>query len=119
MNPKGLKESMSQEQIPRKIPGIEDVYSNKIINIFQSLPSGTDVILFGSRAKGNYREGSDIDLALKGQTVSIDDRNYWLLAYSELNFPWILDLVIYEKIEEPALKEHIDRVGKLLLRVPY
>ena len=84
-----------------QIPGIEAIYSKKILEIFQKAPPDTEVILFGSRAKGNYREGSDIDLAIKGQKIGISDRNDWLSAYAELNLPWILDILIYGMIEEP------------------
>ena len=95
------------------IPGIPVEASAKILALFASAPPGTKVILFGSRAKGNFREGSDIDLAIKGP-VTLDDRSRWSLAYDDLYLPWKLDLAIYHLIEEPALKEHIDRVGLTL-----
>lgn len=53
------------------IPGIADSYTQKIMDLFRTLPKGTKAILFGSRAKGNYREGSDIDIALKGTSLTI------------------------------------------------
>jgi predicted nucleotidyltransferase len=98
-----------------KIPGVPDQYGQKILDLFGILPRGAQVILFGSRAKGNHREGSDIDLALKGAGFSLQDRDRWLLQYDALDLPWKIDLVVYELIEEPALQAHIDRVGKRLL----
>ena len=96
------------------IPGIDDSYSLNILGLFKSLPPSTQIILFGSRAKGTYKEGSDIDLCLKDSQLKVED----LFAYSEkyysLNLPWKLDIVIYELIQEPALKEHIDRIGKII-----
>jgi predicted nucleotidyltransferase len=98
-----------------KIPGIEKKFSDSILELFQSLPAGCEIILFGSRSKGNYREGSDIDLALKGPAVSLEDRGRLLARYEDLYLPWKLDLVIYDLITDPALKNHIDRYGRLLL----
>jgi type I restriction enzyme S subunit len=67
-------------------------------------------LVFGSRAKGNYKEGSDIDLALKGYITAKDllDLHGKLEA---LNLPYSFDLVNYNTINEPALKEHVDRAG--------
>ena len=97
------------------IPGIPAHYSQQILELFQPLPKGTFLILFGSRAKGNYREGSDIDIAIQGKNITPKDRSAWLLKYETLNLPWKLDLVIYHHIKEPALVEHIDRVGIRIL----
>ena len=94
-----------------KIPGIPDSYAKQISDLFKPLPKDAELILFGSRAKGNAREGSDIDIAIKGPSVSLEDRDKWLLKYDDLNLPWKLDVVVYKFIKEPAFKEHIDRVG--------
>ena len=99
-----------------KIPGIPGPQTESILNLFKSgFPKKIEIVLFGSRAKGNHREGSDIDLAVKGEKISLDDRDAWLSKYESLNLPWRLDIVVYRLIEEPALKEHIDRVGKTVL----
>lgn len=101
------------------IPGIPNIYGEKIIDLFKLTTPHCQPILFGSRAKGTYREGSDIDIALKGEQISSSDRDLCLSKYFDLNLPWRLDVVIYKFISEPALKEHIDRVGKVLLpRMP-
>ena len=97
------------------IPGISDPYSRQILELFQPLPRGVSLILFGSRAKGNYREGSDIDIAIQGKNVTPKNRGVWLLKYETLNLPWKLDLVIYQHIKEPALIEHIKRAGIRIL----
>lgn len=72
-------------------------------------------ILFGSRAKGNYREGSDIDIAIQGARILGADRTDLLVKYEGLNLPWKLDIVLYDQSDSEALKEHIDRVGVDLL----
>ena len=101
--------------LPQLIPGIPNHYGRQILELFQPLRKGTSLILFGSRAKGNYREGSDIDLAIKGADMTLKDRDRWLLKYETLNLPWKLDLVIYHHIKEPALLEHINRAGIQIL----
>lgn len=92
------------------ISGIEEKYNHKILALLRSV-FPEEIILFGSRAKGNYREGSDIDIALKGKNLTLDDRSKINIQYPDLNLPWQLDIVIYNLITEPKLKEHIDKVG--------
>jgi type I restriction enzyme S subunit len=67
--------------------------------------------LFGSRAKGNYKPGSDIDIALWGDELNAKDILSLHVSWNELELPYKLDLLNYTAIKEPALKEHIDRVG--------
>ena len=97
-----------------KIFGIPKDYLEKLNLIFSKYNSIDSVVLFGSRAKGNYREGSDIDLALKGQRINSRTLTQIEMDYDKLNLPWIIDLIIFEKIENEALKEHIERVGQTL-----
>ncbi len=51
------------------IPGLTKEQSEKILELLQSSPAVKEIVLFGSRAKGNYREGSDIDIALKARLL--------------------------------------------------
>ena len=75
-----------------------------------------EIILFGSRAKGTFRNGSDIDLALKGRKLKLNDILDATSDIDKLLLPYKLDLVIYTRINEPALIEHIDRVGVILFK---
>lgn len=69
-------------------------------------------IIYGSRAMGNYREGSDIDLTLLGD---VDHRTLARIAgeFDDSNIPYTVDLSAYDKICNQNLKEHINRVGKV------
>ena len=100
--------------IKEKISGISNEFTDRLLGLFLELPKGSEVILFGSRAKGHFREGSDIDLAIKSPVFTIGSKNQLLLKYEDLFLPWKLDLVIYDLITEDPLRDHIDRVGKLL-----
>ncbi len=72
------------------------------------------VILYGSRAKGNYRAGSDIDLCLEGQELTMKDLLALENQLDDLLLPWKIDLSLKHKIDNPDLLEHIDRVGIIL-----
>lgn len=91
--------------------GIDPDKLQKICSLFTKYPAIDEVLLFGSRAKGNYREGSDIDLALKGTDLNSTFLTQIELDYDTLYFPWKINLVVYNTISNKALKEHIDRVG--------
>ncbi|MCL1800588.1 MAG: nucleotidyltransferase domain-containing protein [Promicromonosporaceae bacterium] len=68
----------------------------------------TRAVVFGSRAKGNFRPNSDVDIAVfddVGKVTKLRD------ALDELPYPHKVDVVAYHKIENPALRDHIDRVG--------
>lgn len=91
--------------------GIPSEHLKKIKKIFQKYPQIQGVILFGSRAKGNPREGSDIDLALKGKNIDSRLLTQIGLDYDALYLPWKLDAIAYDTIENLDLKEHIDHVG--------
>ncbi len=91
--------------------GLPQEQFKRILDIFRRYPQVTDVILFGSRAKGNFREGSDIDFALKGENLDHRLLTQVEMDYDALELPWELNLVVYDTIENPDLKEHIDRIG--------
>jgi uncharacterized protein len=91
--------------------GLSDSVVEKIRAVFQSIPAVEKAVLYGSRAKGNYRDGSDIDLTLFGQQLS-----YPLLVkietqLDELLLPYIFDLSLFSHIENEELIDHIGRVG--------
>jgi predicted nucleotidyltransferase len=90
--------------------GLPDEVVRKIQAIFAQYPQITEVVLYGSRAKGNFRPGSDLDLTIKGgltlsQLLKIEDQ------LDELLLPYRIDLSLFDQIEDPDLREHIARVG--------
>ena len=91
--------------------GIAPEHLEKIRAIFRKYSQIDEVILFGSRAKGTHREGSDIDLALKGRELDSRLLAQIALDYEALYLPWKLDVILYDTIENSDLKEHVDRVG--------
>ena len=98
---------------PRKY-GILVSDMHDIISILSANPKTERVVLFGSRARGNFEPGSDIDISWKGEALDINDVTKAGVAYDKLFLPYKLDLVIYKSITEPALLNHIERVGIIL-----
>jgi predicted nucleotidyltransferase len=86
-----------------------------IRKVIKSFPKIEDAILFGSRAKGTYSNGSDIDIALKGGNMLLNDMLDLSIKLDELLLPYKFDLVIYDRITESALIDHINRVGISLM----
>lgn len=82
---------------------------NAVLQRFVAVGSA---VIFGSRAKGNFRRGSDVDIALKGKDITfrnVSDINYELNEESPLIY--FFDILDYGSLESTDLKEHIDRVG--------
>ena len=83
--------------------------------IFRKYPGIKQVILYGSRAKGNYRPGSDIDLTLiTDGTFTHTDLLNISGDFEDSDMPYLVDVSIYDKLSSPDLKAHIDKVGKIL-----
>jgi uncharacterized protein len=99
--------------------GFSEESAEWILRVMRVFPEIDEAIIFGSRAKGNFKPGSDVDIAVKGNfpeyTYTERIRN---MLQEGLYFPYFFDVVDYGHITDPALKEHIDRVGKLFYRKP-
>jgi len=74
----------------------------------------TAAILYGSRALGRERPGSDIDLTLQGENLQHRDLLDIELALDDLLLPWKIDLSLLAHVDNPSLLEHIQRVGQKL-----
>jgi len=96
--------------MPNDMYGISKNAFDKIKAVLFSMQGVEQVILYGSRAKGNYREGSDIDLTVKGN-LTFDDLVKMSVNLDDLNLPWKIDLSLYRQIENRDLLDHINRVG--------
>lgn len=80
-----------------------------------SIPEIRQLILFGSRAKGSHKTGSDVDLAIKGAAVGYDTALRLAdLLNEQMPLPYFFDVVNYHSLQEPRLIEYIDRVGVVL-----
>jgi uncharacterized protein len=94
--------------------GLDGTDLFRIVSIFQKNPHISKAVLFGSRAKGTSHNGSDVDIALMGKNIILNDILDLTTEIENLNLPYQFDLVIYDRIKEQGLIDHIDRVGKVI-----
>ncbi len=91
--------------------GLTNYEVASIISVLKKNNKITNVILFGSRAKGDFAPSSDVDLALCGNNLKLNDVLDASIEIENLNLPYKFDLIIYDRIAEPSLLDHIKRVG--------
>lgn len=79
------------------------------------IPEIEAVILFGSRAKSCHKKGSDVDLIITGSELTYDSGiELSDLLNEEYPLPYFFDVVNFNTLENQALIEHVERVGKTL-----
>jgi len=92
--------------------GLPQAAREKICAVLSRYPQVEQAILYGSRAKGNYKNGSDIDLTLRGGADLTLNVLYKILDdLDELLLPYTIDLSIFDDISDQDVIEHIQRVG--------
>lgn len=91
--------------------GLQAQTIEKMRWVFARHPEVESVAIYGSRAKGTYRRGSDIDLTIAGDAVDVDTLRKLINELDDLMLPYTIDLSIKRMIENPALLNHIARVG--------
>ncbi|MBC8342868.1 MAG: nucleotidyltransferase domain-containing protein [Bacteroidetes bacterium] len=97
-----------------RLIGLSNTDFQSIIHIFASNSDIDTVFLYGSRAKGNFRKGSDIDITLSGSALTLRDLNQIELALDNLMLPYSFDISLLTNIDNQELLEHIERVGLIL-----
>lgn len=91
--------------------GLKEETLETIIDILSNEPRVEKILLFGSRAKGTYREGSDIDLCIEGADLDFSTLSPLEEKLDDLLLPWKIDLVAFDLISNQDMREHILRVG--------
>lgn len=92
--------------------GLKDSQLEEIRSFARKNPSIQEVLVYGSRAKGNYRPGSDVDLILVGKDLKLADQLDFWNDLDESYQPYFFDVAILHQIQNDSLLEHIERVGK-------
>ena len=96
--------------------GLKDSFWDKIVEVFSNFPQISHAKLFGSRAKGNFRENSDIDIVLFGKDLNLSTLNKIDLKIEDLFMPYQVDLILFETIDNDELINHINRVGVTIFK---
>ena len=96
--------------------GLPDYVFDRIIEVLRRYPAIKSAKIFGSRAKGNYKRYSDVDIAIfadgdRDLSANVKD------ALEDLYVIYKFDVAQYDKIGNPEMREHIDRVGLEILRI--
>jgi predicted nucleotidyltransferase len=96
--------------------GLKPSVIKAIRSVLAQFPDIETAILYGSRAMGNYKNGSDIDLTLclkPGTAPSLALLFDVQEALDDLDLIYSIDLSLYPQIQNPYLRDHIQRVGKV------
>jgi predicted nucleotidyltransferase len=97
--------------------GLEQRDLDSVCAVLESVPAVEQAIVFGSRAKGNFKLGSDVDLVLKGENLTFEQVSHIsYLLNEETSMPYRFDVLAYKTIASPELLAHIDRVGVVVFR---
>ncbi|MDA9231017.1 nucleotidyltransferase domain-containing protein [Rickettsiales bacterium] len=95
--------------------GLSESNIKIILEILRKYQLIEKVVIYGSRAKGNYKDGSDIDLVIFGDNLD----NYLSKISSDFDdslLPYKIDLSIFSDINNESLRDHIKRVGKVFYK---
>ena len=96
--------------------GLTERSYNELLDILASIPEIEEAMIYGSRARGDYWQASDVDLSLKGEQLTqhtlavLDDKLY------ESHIPQFFDTHIYANIKNPKFKANVDRDGQVIYK---
>lgn len=91
--------------------GLEQHIIDQLNNIFSHYEDIDQVLIYGSRAKGNYKNGSDIDLTILSDNFNNSNLLKVANQIDDLLLPYKIDLSVFRQISNPDLIDHINRVG--------
>ena len=98
--------------------GLTERDMDLIIETLAAFAEVEEAEIFGSRAMGHAKRGSDVDLALKGKRLDRTTVTHVKFVLDEeLPLPYFFDVVHYDSLTNTALKAHIDDKGKVLFAV--
>ena len=99
--------------------GLKDSTIQKISAVLARYPQVEQAILYGSRAKGNYKNGSDIDMTLRGgEDLTLHILYHIMEEIDSLLLPYTFDLSLFHNISDPDVIDHIRRIGVLFYEKP-
>ena len=98
--------------------GLSESTVGKICTVFSNFPAIEQAVLYGSRAKGNFKPGSDIDLTLQGASITLRLCATIAETLDELLLPYEIDLSLFDSLDSVELREHIARAGVVFYSRP-
>jgi len=95
--------------------GLSEFDLEYIIDTIKKFNEIDKAIVFGSRAKGNFKPGSDIDIAIYGEKITFDILSKLHSSLEdESPMPYLFDIVDFTHSNNKELKEYIERAGKVI-----
>lgn len=95
--------------------GLTGTHRSIISAIFAKYPQIKTVLVYGSRAKGSYRPGSDIDMNIaEGDHLDLNLLLKLADDFDQSPLPFFVDICILSQLTEPTLIDHIQRVGQVI-----
>lgn len=94
--------------------GLSEEDLTLIRSILTAFPEIEKAIIYGSRVKGSFRPGSDVDLALVGSQLNDQVRVAVSMAFEDSSLPYLFDLCILSQIKSGSLSEHIKQDGVVI-----
>jgi uncharacterized protein len=99
------------------IPGVRPETAAKIEHCLEQDPKIKRTVLFGSRALGTFKNGSDIDLCFEGDDVNLDTVSRFQKRIDDLLIPYKVDVCVFNQLTNSALKDHIQLFGIEIYRI--
>lgn len=94
--------------------GLSSDIINTLEGVFSQYPEIERVLIFGSRANGNFKDGSDIDLAILAPTLS-DSRFAQLWnQLDELPIVFKMDILHWDRLANQHLRTKVLDEGRVL-----
>jgi predicted nucleotidyltransferase len=93
--------------------GLSPVAVQRIQEVLARFPNIDKAVVYGSRAMGTYKTGSDIDLTLYGDTLTMQNLAAISSELDDLLLPYTIDLSLFSMLNNTDLREHVGRVGKV------
>lgn len=110
-----IYKSMEQQAAMRF--GLSDTVIKELQDVFRRHANIQKVLIFGSRSKGNFRAGSDIDLAVIGKDIDYSQLLTLRCEIDDLDMLYTIDLLDYQKEIGTPIGDHINRVGQVFYEV--
>lgn len=97
--------------------GLSENTIKKLRDTFACVSSVEEVIVYGSRARGDYRACSDIDITLRGNSITSSDLTKLYFLIDDLLLPYTIDLSVFSEIRNEKLIENIEKEGVQLFSI--
>ncbi|MFA5480637.1 MAG: nucleotidyltransferase domain-containing protein [Candidatus Muiribacteriota bacterium] len=97
--------------------GLNENVIKQICSVFESFPEIKKVIIYGSRAVGNFKDGSDIDLTLIGDNIEFEILTKLLNELDDLLLPYQFDVSVFKNLDNQNLISHIKKHGKIFFDI--